>query len=148
MRIICLLVGMFFMGASPQLGNASGEMKAVSFQLSGPKGSAFNYPGDVKGKVLVVNFFASWCTTCEEEIPQLKSLSAAHPEAVYIGINVGENEKKAVRFVERNGYPWPIVIDAEKEIAKKFGVIGIPTTLVISKNGDIVFRGPRPPQTL
>ena len=148
MRIISLLVGIFFIAGSPPLGRASDEMKAVPFHLSGPNGSAFNYPRDVKNKVLVVNFFASWCTTCEEEIPQLKSLSVAHPEAVYIGINVGENEKKATRFVERNGYPWPVVIDADKAIAKKFGIIGIPTTLVISKTGDIVFRGPRPPQAL
>ena len=70
------------------------------------------------------------------------------PIQINIGINAGESEKKALKFVERSAYPWKVVLDQDKEISKKFGVLGIPTTLVLNKSGKIVYMGSRPPSKL
>ena len=122
--------------------------QAPLFSLPSLHGQVFSFPESAQKKLLVVNFFASWCTSCIEEIPLLESLKSANPNAVFIGINAGETQQKAERFLDKRNYPWNILLDQEKTVTKKFGVLSLPVTLVIAPNGKILYHGARPPESL
>lgn len=121
---------------------------APKFSLPDIDGKTVNVGGLIGKKTVVLNFWAAWCTSCVEEIPQLKALqeSPGADKAVFFGINAGENERKAKRFVEKNQFPYKVLIDRDKSIARKYGVPGIPVTVIIAKDGTIIYRGSRPPK--
>jgi peroxiredoxin len=127
----------------------AGEAAPPDFTLPDLQGKPFHLQ-DVLGKrVVVINFWAAWCTSCKEEIPQLAAFqaSAPDPDTLFLGVNVGENDKKAKRFQTKSKYPYTVLLDQDKSIAKAYAVVGIPQTLVISLDQKIVFRGSRPPKS-
>ena len=127
------------------------EVTPQSFSLTKLEGGTFNLNDVLGKKIVVINFWASWCKTCSEEIPQLVELqkNTKPEEAVFIGINTGENDSKAAKFKKREGYPYLVLVDKEKTVAKKYNVLGLPQTIIISKDGKkVVFRGSRPPKSL
>lgn len=106
--------------------------------------------GDVLGKsYIVINFWAAWCSTCEEEIPELAALmkSPGADKVLFLGVNVGDKQSKAQKFVKKFKYPYKALLDRKKDTAKSYGILGLPVTIIISKDRKIVFRGSRPPKT-
>lgn len=124
------------------------EDAAQQFTLQDLNGKVYDLSQALGKNTIVLNFWASWCASCKEEIPQLKALMEAKgaDNAVFLGINAGENEKKAKRFVEKYEYPYLVLIDKDKSVSKKYSVMGLPSTIIISKDKKIIFRGPRPPK--
>ena len=68
-------------------------------------------------------------------------------KALFVGVNVGDTEAKALKFVKKFKYPYFVVLDKDKAVAKMYGVLGLPVTLIIFKEGKVVFSGSRPPKT-
>ena len=127
------------------------EVAVQSFSLPQLDGVNFDLDSVLGKKVIVINFWASWCKTCSEEIPQLKDFQKILKpgEAIFLGINTGENDSKASKFKNREGYPYLVLVDKEKIVAKKYNVLGLPQTIIISKGGEkIVYRGSRPPKSI
>lgn len=119
---------------------------AKDFSLNTSDGQTVALSNFLGKKTVVLNFWASWCTTCEEEIPQLVKLKTDLPaDSVFLGINAGDSSRAAMHFVEKNSYPYEVLLDVKKIVAKQFQVSGIPQTLIINKAGEIVYRGSRPP---
>lgn len=93
------------------------------------------------GKVTIVNFWASWCPPCREEMPELNRFAAKHKDTVFFyGVNLQEPTDKVKEFMQQYSYSFPVLIDSTGEIGKFFRVTAIPTTLVVDKKGMIVFR--------
>ena len=125
------------------------QESAENFSLPALDGKEFRLQ-DARGKgYIVLNFWARWCASCEEEVPQLADLmkSPGAGKARFVGVNVGDSAEKAAKFVKKTGYPFYVVLDKDKAVAKKYGVLGLPATLIISADGKVVFRGSRPPKT-
>ena len=102
---------------------------------------------DQRGRWVVLNFFASWCTPCLEEHPQLQAFDAAHRakgDAVLVSTTFDDSAAKARKFFERHGGSWPVIDDPENSIGVAYGVAQVPETFVISPNGTVVqrFAGP------
>ncbi|HAX62386.1 MAG TPA: hypothetical protein DCX95_07545 [Elusimicrobia bacterium] len=99
-----------------------------------------NYDG--KNPVLV-NFFATWCPYCVQEIPELNKIHNEYGRKglFIVSINVQERESKIADFAKRKKILYKILLDANAEVAKKFKVYGIPTNILIDSKGVIVFRG-------
>ncbi|PKM92915.1 MAG: alkyl hydroperoxide reductase [Elusimicrobia bacterium HGW-Elusimicrobia-4] len=99
-----------------------------------------NYDG--KNPVLL-NFFATWCPYCVEEIPELNKIHNEYGRKglLVASINVQERESKVADFVKRKKILYKILLDANSEVSKKFKVYGIPTNILIDSKGVIVFRG-------
>lgn len=92
---------------------------------------------DSRGKTVVLNFWASWCVPCTEEMPEVESFYRAHTggDIVVIGINVGESADTARAFVQKEGVTFPIALDEDSAVATSYGMRGLPMTIVIDKTG-------------
>ena len=93
-----------------------------------------------KGKVILVNFWASWCQECKVEHENLLRLYDEfkdHPEFVMVGINYQDEIPKARAYLERYGSSFPHMQDVKGALAIDFGVYGVPETFVIDKQGMI-----------
>jgi len=99
-------------------------------------------------KTIVLNFWATWCTSCIEELPLLHDLKKKNPDAIFIAINSGERKKLVKKFLKRYRFDYTIVLDPDKAVAQKYGIDSLPKTIVISKRGKITFTGNRPPKSL
>ena len=88
---------------------------------------------------MVLNFFASWCTTCGAEAAEFQSLSESYADkgAVVIGVAVEDTEKGARDYVAEKGFTFATGLDASGEIKKAYGIFGVPMTYFIDKQGRI-----------
>jgi len=106
---------------------------------------------DLRGRVVVLNVWATWCAPCVQEMPALERLHRAlAPEGLaVIGVNVDAAptllegaglrlEDRVAAFVEELGLTFPIWLDSERAIEKAYRITGLPTTFVIDRNGRIV----------
>jgi thiol-disulfide isomerase/thioredoxin len=101
---------------------------------------------EFKGKVLLVNFWASWCSPCIEEMPSIQRLAEVmrdKPFAV-IGVNVAETERRAKAMTQRLGISFPVLLDRESDVFHRWGGTVLPTTYVLDGAGVVryVGRGP------
>jgi peroxiredoxin len=97
---------------------------------------------DLKGKVVVLNFWASWCGPCREELPLLQKLweRVQDRDVAILGINVLETPGEARGMIESTGMTFPSVLDAEGEIAQDYGASSIPYMVLIDRQGIVVGR--------
>ena len=96
---------------------------------------------ELVGKVVVLNFWATWCAPCKDELPTLQTLhdiSDAH--TVVLTINVREPAARAARYVQSTGMTFSVISDAKGELAKRWGVTVYPTTILIAPNGQARWR--------
>lgn len=96
-----------------------------------------------KGKVVVINFFATWCPPCREEIPGLIALSKTYPteKVTFIGISVDQDPKKLAPFMQSMEIKYP-VFQAAEDIPQLFGVRTIPHNVVYDTEGKLVANQP------
>ncbi len=94
-----------------------------------------------RGKVVVINFFASWCVSCDEETPFLEKVAHEYPpqKVAFLGIAVDDTEKKAKAFMQKMGLTIPAGLDKTGEIKEAYGLYGMPTTFFIDKGGKISY---------
>lgn len=94
-----------------------------------------------QGKITIINFWATWCPGCREEMPELDRFVAKHGKNVgFYAINLQETPEKVKAFMEKNQYKIPVLLDHDGAVGRKFQVNVIPTTIVIDKTGIIKYR--------
>jgi cytochrome c biogenesis protein CcmG/thiol:disulfide interchange protein DsbE len=107
-------------------------------------------PAAFKGKVSVVNVWASWCVPCHDEAPLLTTL-AKDTRLQIVGINYKDSSDNARRFLGRYGNPFGIVgVDSNGRASIEWGVYGVPETFVVGRDGTILYKmvGPVTPANL
>ena len=98
--------------------------------------------GEFRGRWVVLNFWATWCAPCREEMPALERLQAALPELVVVAVATGPNPKPAIdKFVSEVGLEKiTIWRDPQSALARGMGVLGLPVTVIVSPEGAEVAR--------
>jgi peroxiredoxin len=119
-----------------QIGDA-----APSFTVTDTNGDQFNL-GDLRGKVALVNFFATWCGSCLKELPHLQKLwddNRDNGDFALIVIGREETNESVTAFRSKNGYTFPVASDPERAIYSLFATELIPRTYLVSSEGRICF---------
>ena len=93
-----------------------------------------------KGKPVLLVFGATWCPSCREEIPRLKEIFANYGKKglVMVNIDIQESQDKVSRFADRYKLTYPVLLDEKAEVARSYGVRGIPTLVLVDKEGMIL----------
>jgi cytochrome c biogenesis protein CcmG/thiol:disulfide interchange protein DsbE len=95
----------------------------------------------LRGRVVVIEFFAKYCKPCEKMLPETASLSRELGDVAFIGISEDEHASEADAMVKRHGLPFPVVHDSGNVIAGRFRVSEMPATFVIDRNGKVSWVG-------
>lgn len=95
---------------------------------------------DLKNKIVIYNFFASWCLPCKEEHPLIIKLKNKFPNLIIVGFDHKDNLQDGINFLIENGNPYDYVLIDNGEIASKFGVFGLPETFLTNNKGQIIFQ--------
>jgi cytochrome c biogenesis protein CcmG/thiol:disulfide interchange protein DsbE len=105
-------------------------------RLGGPGEASL---ADYRGKVVVLNMWASWCPPCVDEVPLLQKTQASIQArgGVVLGIDTQDAENKAVGFMHKVGATFPSLRDRDRSYGRKFGVTGYPETFVIDRKGRV-----------
>ncbi|OIO39065.1 MAG: hypothetical protein COT00_00735 [Candidatus Omnitrophica bacterium CG07_land_8_20_14_0_80_50_8] len=93
-----------------------------------------------KNKAVLINFWATWCPPCREEIPGLIDLQKKFSGRSFtiLGVDAGESQVKVSAFAERAGINYPVVLDSDMAVSGRYSVYGIPTSFLISSTGKIL----------
>lgn len=115
---------------------------APAFTLDRLDGSGKVTLADLSGKVVVMNFFASWCLPCTEENPALVRVYERYraSDVVMVGVNYQEARENGLAYVQRMGMAWTTVADDDGRVALSYGVFGPPETFFIGPDGVIAGR--------
>ncbi len=131
------IIGIIFLMIS--LVSFSNNAKAPDFNLKDQYGviqSLENY----KGKVIFLNFWATWCPPCKKEMPDIENIYKEYGEnkkdVIILGVN-SEKENEVKKFLKDKGYTFPTVIDENSEVMRKYFIQAFPTSFVIDKEGNI-----------
>lgn len=131
------IIGIIFLMIS--LVSFSNSAKAPDFNLKDQYGvvhSLENY----KGKVIFLNFWATWCPPCKKEMPDVESIYKEYGEnkkdVVILGVN-SEKENEVKKFLKDKGYTFPTLIDENSEVMRKYFIQAFPTSFVIDKEGNV-----------
>lgn len=131
------------MGPSSRDSNAAAghlENKQM-FTLKNLKGENISLEALLKrNKALLLNFWATWCPPCREEIPELIKLQENYQDRSFtvLGVDVGESTAKVSSFADKIGINYPVVLDRDNRVAESYKVVGIPTSILIGSDGKIL----------
>lgn len=95
---------------------------------------------DLRGKPVMINFWATWCPPCREEMPLIESVYEQNSSRLnMIGVSVDQSSQDVSRFIDKENITFPIVIDNDQmNLQRKFGVQGFPTTYFINSEGELI----------
>ncbi len=127
--------------AAPQLLSPVPNVPAPQFELLDLDDETHRL-SDYKGKPLIVNFWATWCPPCREEMPSMeRAWQKIQDEGInMIGINVGEDFDAVFGFLGQIDVSFPLLLDTEGEESRRWPIRGLPTTYVLNNEGEIVYQ--------
>ncbi len=120
--------------------DAGGAYPAPDFRLASLDGGAVG-PPDYLGKVVVIDFWASWCGPCRIQAQLLDELahSIDTSQVQFLAVNVGEDEETVRNYVEKTPFPYPVILDPQSSLGSRYPLHGLPTMMVINKEGVVTF---------
>jgi len=145
-HIVALLA--ILLGAAPHVEAAVNPgAPAPAFTLAARDGGKLSL-ADLKGQVVMINFWATWCGPCRQEMPLLAQLHDKYEPLGFtmLGVNVEPDSAAAVAWLKGVPVTFPILFDTDSAVAGRFGVEGMPSSVLVDRNGQVryIHRGYKP----
>ena len=133
-----LLVCSLALGGTTLATAASVKGPAPNFTLKSMNGKNLKL-SEMTGNVVLINFWASWCGPCREEMPLLNALHKKYAALGFtvLGVNVEEDATDAKGFLRNFPVDFPILLDNKNKVSKQYDVIAMPTTVVVDRDGNM-----------
>ena len=127
--------------AVPKLQEMKDHPAAPDFTLPDPSGKKVSLK-DYRGKVVFLNFWATWCESCRDEMPTMNRLYQEFKGKglVVVAVNVKDKRADALAFVKKLKITYPIMMDPEGEVGLLYGAFGMPATYLIDRKGMVLAR--------
>ncbi len=143
--IIALIFSIF---AATSLASSGLEGQAApDFALKSATGENLRL-SEYRGDVVMINFWATWCGPCRQEMPLLDELYARYQRVGFnlLGVNIDDDSRRAMNMVEELGVSFPVLFDARKEVSKLYEVDAMPVTVIVDRKGTVryVHHGYKP----
>lgn len=132
--IVCLLL---LIGACGQQARVAEVGKpAPDFSLRDRSGKTWTL-SELKGQVVFVNFWATWCPPCREEMPSMQELYTSMPPGRFkmLAILYKDEPASADELVAQSGYTFPVLLDPNNETGRAYGLTGVPETYIVDREG-------------
>ncbi|MCZ6808262.1 MAG: TlpA disulfide reductase family protein [Proteobacteria bacterium] len=136
LRII-LLVLAIFMGSSLASSGLTGQT-APDFVLKSATGENLRL-SEYRGDVVMINFWATWCGPCRQEMPLLDELYDRYQRVGFnlLGINIDDDSRRAMAMVNELGISFPVLFDEDKKVSKLYEVEAMPLTILLDREGTV-----------
>lgn len=94
---------------------------------------------EYRGEVVMVNFWATWCGPCRQEMPLLDELYQRYERVGFnlLGVNIDDDSRKAMKMIEELGVNFPVLFDSRKEVSRLYEVDAMPVTVLIDREGNV-----------
>jgi len=144
----CLLGLIFSVLAATSLASSSliGQL-APDFALKNASGDNLRL-SEFRGDVVMINFWATWCGPCRQEMPLLDELYSKYQRVGFIllGVNIDDDSGKAMNMIAELGVSFPVLFDTRKEVSKLYAVDAMPVTILVDRDGKVrhVHHGYKP----
>jgi peroxiredoxin len=143
--IIALVLGVF---AATSLASSGIEgQQAPDFALKSASGDNLRL-SEYRGDVVMINFWATWCGPCRQEMPLLDELYARYQRVGFnlLGVNIDDDSRRAMKMIDELGVSFPVLFDSQKEVSKLYEVDAMPVTILVDREGQIrhVHHGYKP----
>ncbi len=145
--IVAIVLAVYFRGGNAPPAGPTG--------LTGQQAPSFTVPqlggGDSdlaahRGRVLVMNLWATWCPPCRAEMPDLQRLYEAYKNrnVDVLGVDQGESASRVAAFAKSLGIQYPILLDQNQQYGRVYAALGLPTTIIVDRQGTVMraFDGP------
>jgi peroxiredoxin len=138
--LAAMVLSPVFVQPAEAAGPVRGE-QAPGFILSDLTGGQYKLPDNGRGKILIFHFWGSTCGYCREEIRILRLLHQENrKDLLPLSINVGETPLVVKKFIDKLEPGYPVLLDSNSAVAKQYGILGIPVTFLVDREGIIRFR--------
>jgi peroxiredoxin len=145
--VIAALVGVGFLSLDPKelavlrtpLAGIDLDKPAPDFELENISGQKVHL-ADLRGKPVVINYWATWCGPCVREMPMFEDYHKKYPDFVMLGIDVEESAEKVRKFIADLGLEYEILLDQETKAADLYKVMILPSTYFVDQNGILRYQ--------
>ena len=105
-------------------------------------GRTLRVPDDLRGKVVILHFWAGGCSSCREEMPAMESLYTRYAKRGFtiLAVNVGQRKDAVRKFAADLKVSYPVYLDPEAKVAREYEVVGVPKTFILDRNGVIRYK--------
>lgn len=137
-RKVAILFSVMLASAVAAAAPVSGA--APTFQLQSLSGEQVSL-AELKGQVVMINFWATWCAPCRQEMPHLEALYQRYSPLGFtlLGVNVEDDPKGAEAWLAETPVSFPILFDSENRVTKLYDVVAMPSTVLVDRAGNMRF---------
>ena len=144
--LVGVIFSMLAAGSLASSGNLAGKA-APDFALKSNSGANIRL-SEHRGEVVMINFWATWCAPCRQEMPLLEELFTRYERVGFtlLGVNIDDDPRRAMAMAQELGVTFPVLFDSTKDVSKLYEVNAMPVTVILDREGNVrhVHQGYKP----